>query len=203
MNIIIENNNVSFGIKIPIDQIYNLANVHFTTIPNTRNIEVSAITLIQSGFPDDLIQNFVRSVCRWGNYEGLAGRILRRNSLNEIRNAFIEAIERLSIIPIDFSGALASINRLDGLGTPSFASKHLRFLNPKNCPVYDSILDESLPYSFDPQGYARFAQDCSLLADELMRLNVPNPFLERNGNWYVADVEAALFIFIKDYNGIA
>jgi hypothetical protein len=201
---IIENGDVSFGISIPLNKFNQLAEEHKRENRNTHIIEVSAIDLIREGFPDEPVKTFIKAVCTWGGYPGIAGRILNHNynSLIKIREAFGDALRRLSATPIDLAGALASVNHLYGLGAPSFASKHLRFLDPKHCPVFDSILRKSLLYSFDSQGYASFASDCSLIANELKRLEIQNPFERRNGIWYVADVESALFIFCKNANGI-
>ena len=203
MCMIIENNNVSFGIRIPISQFSQLANEHLIQNTKTNRIEVDAIDLIREEFPNNKIELFIQDVCTWGHYPGIAKRVLNNNSLIKIRNAFRDARRRLTATPIDLAGALDSVNRVYGLGTPSFASKHLRFLDPQHCPVFDSILRKSLPYSFNSQGYAGFASDCSLIASELNRLEIQNPFEGRNGIWYAADVEAALFIFCKNANGIA
>jgi len=96
--------------------------------------------------------------------------------------------------------ALEELNGLDGLGTPSFASKHLRFLRPLTCPVLDAILRDCLPYRFNPTGYAEFARDCTEVADALNARGVANPHPERPTRWFVADVEAALFAHARDWS---
>ncbi len=198
MNMIIENDSVCFGISIPLSQMSELAKKHLDTIRGTQDIEIIATDLIREGFQDGKVKTFIKSVCSWGNYIGLAGRILNNNSTEKIRQALTNAMERLAMTPPDLAGALTSINRIHGLGKPSFASKHLRFLNPKFCPVYDSILNNSLPYSFNPEGYAKFGVDCSVLAIKLTELHINNPFPQRANAWYVSDVEAAIYIYLKD-----
>jgi hypothetical protein len=61
-----------------------LVETHFNTIPNTHNIEASAITLIREEFPDEQIKTFIKVVCRWGNYEGLSGCIIRLYILSSL-----------------------------------------------------------------------------------------------------------------------
>jgi hypothetical protein len=49
----------------------------------------------------------------------------------------------------------------------SFASKHLKFLAPKNAVVLDSIIEEQLGYATNPAGYGAFLTDCSEILDGL------------------------------------
>jgi len=88
------------------------------------------------------------------------------------------------------------MNVLNGLGSPSFASKHLRFLRPEVAPVFDSVLHKALPYSPDPTGYAEFGRDCTLLAEALTARGIPNAFQRKDARWFAADVEAALYAHV-------
>jgi hypothetical protein len=69
-------------------------------------------------------------------------------------------------------------------------------LRPEVAPVFDSLLREALPYSFDPEGYALFGRDCGILAEALTARGVPNAFQRDDGEWFVADVEAALYAYV-------
>lgn len=139
----------------------------------------------------------MRAVCEWGGYAGVGGRVLRHNTIPHIREAFSEALSRLRSSEPDCKTALSVMNRVHGLGTPSFASKHLRFLRPTVCPVYDAILKVALPYSFDAKGYGEFAFDCAKLAKALSEAGIDNP--TPKNDWYVADVEAALFAHVNEW----
>ena len=93
--------------------------------------------------------------------------------------------------------ALRAVRQVRHLGL-SFASKHLRLLRPDVCPVLDSTLSEKLGYPLDSRGYQRFTDDCQKLAALLNRLGVPNPLGREGGRWFVADVEMALFVYVKE-----
>jgi len=191
-----DNDSVFFGIQVPFARFTALAEAHARANPDTPSIEVRGKKLIADNFPEPEIEPFVRAVCRWGGYEGIAGRVLRRNRRAQICVALREAASRIAETTPNVRAALESVNRLKDLGTPSFASKHLRFLFPEHCPVFDSLLQEALPYSFDPEGYGCFARDCSALATELSRRKVANPWSRRNGLWFAADAEAVLYAHV-------
>ncbi len=76
----------------------------------------------------------------------------------------------------------------------SFASKHLRFLRPDICPVFDSYLHDALPYTLDASGYSDFANDCAWLAHQLGANQIPNPRQRAGGVWFAADVEGAIYM---------
>jgi hypothetical protein len=149
-------------------------------------------------FPEKDVSAFVSAVCGWGGYAGIGGRILKRNTTSSLRDALSNAIVHLNATPPNFERALTTINQLHSLGTPSFASKHLRFLRPDICPVFDAVLRDALPYSFDPEGYALFALDCLSLSDNLQNGQIKNPRNRPNGAWFAADVEGALFVHVNE-----
>ena len=184
-----------FGIEVGLDQFDRLGRAHLNAYPRTPTVEAQGRLFVEQGFREADAKAFVRAVCDWGGYSGISGRVLSRNSSTLICSSLKRAVERLDAKPADFATALHEVNAIKGLGTPSFASKHLRFMRPQLCPVFDSLLQEALPYSFDARGYAAFAQDCKSLADALAQANVPNP---REREWLVADVEAALYAHVTD-----
>jgi hypothetical protein len=101
--------------------------------------------LRQADFPERDLEPFITAACNWGGYAGIGRRILNRNSLPALRDGLREANELLDKQTPDVEGALTRLNRLHSLGSPSFASKHLRFLRPDICPVLDSVLRDALP----------------------------------------------------------
>ena len=64
--------------------------------------------------------------------------------------------------------------------------------------MFDSILSQALPYTFDATGYSDFAQDCASLAHVLATNQIPNRHRD-HGVWFVADVEAAVFRFAVNH----
>lgn len=141
-----------FGTSIPLSDFAPLLAAHRAKYKSTLDVERMGIELQKADFPTQSVQEFVTAVCTWGGYAGISGRILRRNNLESIANALRGAVNQLNPDKPNVAGALAYINALDSMGTPSFASKHLRFLRPDICPVFDSLLQEALPYSFDTTG---------------------------------------------------
>ncbi|WP_136949081.1 hypothetical protein [Candidatus Methylobacter oryzae] len=167
-------------------------NKHLIKFPGVSKLEDMATALILKGFSFPEMENYIRSVCRWGNFAGVGGRVIKNNTRKQIQNAFVDAYAHLNTSSPNVSAALSSLNQLHGLGTPSFASKHLRFLNPDICPVYDSILTDKLPYSFSPTGYSEFSVDCQEIARLLNAAKIANP-ARTTQSWLAADVEAAMF----------
>ena len=188
-----------FGVAIPIEDFASLALQHSQLNIDTPGVERDGRRLIGAGFPDDASGEFVRSVCRWGGYAGIAGRVIKGNAPSDIGDALRAANAALQSEFPDLESALRILNGLKGLGTPSFASKHLRFLDPRHCPVFDDYLRVVLPYSFGPRGYAAFAADCSVLAAALTERGAANPWPERDGEWYAADAEAAIYQWARSH----
>jgi hypothetical protein len=170
---------------------------HLSTVSATRELEQLAQDLLAQGLPPHALKGFIRRVCKWGGYAGVASRVLKHNALAQIRSSFQNALACLELPTPDVERALTQINTIHGLGKPSFASKHLRFLWPALCPVLDSLVSRKLAYRYDARGYGRFAGDCLLIAKTLQECGVDNPVARANGRWYVADVEMALFALLR------
>jgi len=165
---------------------------HIKKFPGVPALETEAQELILSNFTFPAAEQYIRNVCRWGNFAGVGGRVIKNNTINEVQDAFRDAYAFLNANTPSPSAALARLNMISGLGTPSFASKHLRFLKPEICPVYDAILTDKLPYTFDPDGYAEFSSDCQTMAEKLNNESIENPG-RKTKQWLAADVEAAMF----------
>lgn len=182
-----------FGTEVRFAELQRFARAHLNAYPKTPHIEALGAELIAADFPEIKVLEFVREVCRWGGYAGISGRVLKRNAPSSIAMALKAAVHDINCDTPDLLSALAKVNALSGLGTPAFASKHLRFLCPATCPVFDSLLQEALPYSFDPSGFAAFAHDCQQIAKALSKQEISNPRERLGGRWFAADVEAALY----------
>jgi hypothetical protein len=205
MSLTVVDQNAFFGVKVPLSSFPDLLETFLGKDPDTLEIEKLGASLIADDFPEPQTKEFVTSVSKWGGYAGVGGRVLKRNAITDICFAFrkaasilantksvVDALDRKSV-----EDALDQVNKLHGLGTPSFASKHLRFLRPDLCGVLDSFLYEKLPYSFDKAGYSEFCGDCSSLANQLAMQGISAP-PGRSSGWLVADVEMALYEFVVE-----
>jgi hypothetical protein len=166
-------------------------------VEKTLSLEVEARRLLTTDFSRQQLSDFIRGVCAWGGYPGTAARVFEGNAWQDIQRQFGSAIAALSLDPPDLQSALRAVQRLRHLGL-SFASKHLRLLRPDVCPVLDSTLSEKLGYALDSRGYQRFSDDCQKVTALLQRLGVPNPIGRDGGKWFAADVEMALFVYVKE-----
>lgn len=183
---------ITLGPKFEFDEFPDLMKEHMKKFPGVAPIEDEAKSLVAVGFRFPELENYIRNVCRWGNFAGVGGRVIKNNTPDVLQAAFSDAYALLNVEVPSPSSALARLNMIHGLGTPSFASKHLRFLRPDVCPVYDAILTDKLPYTFDPDGYSEFSADCRKIAEDLNAEKVKNPG-RKNEMWLAADVEAAMF----------
>jgi len=170
---------------------------HPQGIEKALSLETSAHRLLASGYTNQQLSTFIRAVCAWGNYPRTAERVLEGNPFPEIRRRFDSAIAALTLARPDLKLALREVRGIRYLGL-SFASKHLRLLRPDLCPVLDSILSERLAYPLNVAGYRRFADHCSKIARWLDGHRVRNPVPRDGGGWFVADVEMALYVHVKE-----
>lgn len=194
-----QNQDIVLGVLLPLNRFGVLAAEHKRRFANTTSVEVMAKRVREEGFRESDLEPFITAVCGWGGYAGIGARILRRNQSQKLSAALRDANALLESFPPDVEGALTRLNSLHSLGTPSFASKHLRFLRPDICPVLDSVLRDALPYSFDPEGYAEFADDCGSIGTMLQKQGLENPWERNAGTWFAADVEAALYVHFNGW----
>ncbi|MFT4175787.1 MAG: hypothetical protein QM627_03950 [Luteolibacter sp.] len=186
---IVNNTVIAGGTSIPFEDFPKWHAYHLERVAGTQQLERDGAALIGSGFQFPQLEDFIRAVCRWGGYAGIAGRILNRNSQQAIISSFSSTIPAFACHH-PASSALVALNHLSDLGTPSFASKHLRFLRPDVCPVLDRLLSQSLGYRFTPVGYQQFSTDCSTIAQQLITSGI---FQASGKRWGSADVEMSIF----------
>jgi hypothetical protein len=161
-------------------------------------LEEKAKQLTKKNFEISLLSDFIRDVCRWGNYAGIASRIFMQNAINDIREKFIGAWRILVNDRPDVRKALIRINEIKNLGKPSFASKHLRFLRPQFCPVLDSVIRNGVGiYSENAMGYEKFSRDCWEIANVLEQNGIINPNGREDGKWFAADIEMAIYRYLR------
>lgn len=177
-----------------------LLRLHLERTRGTADLEAQARRVAPAGFPPVDLEALIRGVCTWGGYPGIAGRVLARNAPESVATALRQAHRELAADRPgheNAAAALRQINRIKGLGTPSFASKHLRFLAPGQCPILDRLIATTCGYPFTVPGYARYAEDCATIAGALEAEGIRNPFPGSPDTWRVADVDAAVFASIR------
>lgn len=188
---------VFMGIFIKLEEFEELVNTHLNRVAGTQEIEIEAINLINNDFDEEFLENFITHVCVWGRRPGIAAHVINQNNPDAIQNAFIAANDILEACGCNVGDALIAINQITYLGQPSFASKHLRFMHPELCPVLDSYIYQRLGYRNDPLGYRQFASDCQSVVASLQEYNVNNPMDREGGQWFVADVEMAIYAYLR------
>ncbi len=165
---------------------------HLMLDPTTPSIEQFGARLVADDFPLNRMEIFVRIVCKWGNDNRIAFRVLQQNSINEIRRTMKQAYSSLE--NNDPHTAIERIRELPGRGI-SFGSKHLKFLDPSRSVVLDSIIRSQLGYRDTANGYVAFLHDCLSIRDFLNSLGVAAT--ERRKKWRVSDVEMAIFMKVR------
>jgi len=176
---------VQFSIEIA--QLPEVLALAIQGAPNTPEIEAAGQALIDADFNDQMAVEFVYSVCVWGNYAGVYGNVVANNTAAEISAAMRGAHQET--VNGDHGQALETVLALHGLGV-SFATKHLKFLNPVQHVVLDSVIRDSLGYPLTTQGYLAFRSDCEVIRDSLIAQE-----LHRHDDqpFRIADVEMAIY----------
>ena len=178
---------------VPYGEVPDCVRTHLARVPRTLEIEAMAKELSGHGFQESEVAAFVRAVCTWGGYAGIAGRVLRDNSLHEVATSFRDALRDLE------SGVDVAVRRvlaLRQLGV-SFASKHLRFLAPQACSILDSKMAAAAEFASNPRGLAQYSALCMSLSERLQARQIEDPVQRPGGRWYPADVDMALFAITR------
>ncbi len=154
---------------------------------------------------------FARRVFRWG---GPTGNIVhwmvyhKRGNKNEAEDKVKEVVTNLAELLRDaklksafdeelsnaLNEALKEVTSIYGLGI-SYGSKILRMLLPEKAGAYDSILRKKLPAYRGIEGYVEFCDACQKVADALKNRGIKSH--RKNDEWFVADVEAAIYHYIE------
>jgi hypothetical protein len=69
---------------VPLSSFPGLLQTFLNKYPSTPGIEKLGAALAERDFPEKETTEFVRKVCEWGEYPGVAGRVLKRNSTQDI-----------------------------------------------------------------------------------------------------------------------
>ncbi|BBE11147.1 hypothetical protein HH1059_20180 [Halorhodospira halochloris] len=126
---------------------------------------------------------FSEEVCRWGRGMRVWGRLNQHYSQSQLGEAISSWLSSVR----NYDSYIDPISQgvsIRGLGV-SFASKHLRLLDPSRFAVLDSVLSEGLGYALTPQGYNLFMNDL---------VKIKNDYLQE---WRLCDIEASIFALVR------
>jgi hypothetical protein len=170
----------------------DMVELHLSTVPGTRELEIKGQKLKAAGLPENLLKDFIEAVHHWGgsfrNYHKVIG------SARPIH--FTNALKALDASSAQVERALSSLLEINGLGI-SYGSKHLRFLRPDICPILDNIVWENFKYPWNARGYRLLQVDVMSAAKNLEENAIGNPMNRPNGRWFAADVDMAVFAFLQ------
>jgi hypothetical protein len=166
---------------------------HHRDDPDTRSIEEAAAALAEDGFSEARTAEFIRSVCRWGGYSGVAGRVLRDNETPVLSTRLAAACAAANTG--DPCAGLSELLKIRGLAV-SFASKHLRFLAPDSAIVLDRIISSRLGYPLSISGYRECRSDCLAMLSFVQVASASYPGWARD--WRVCDIEMAVFMKLRN-----
>jgi hypothetical protein len=144
---------------------------------------------MQGGFQISQLRQFIKAVCHWGGYPGVAARVIKNNMEPALRYAFEAAHSHVTAQ--DDISAIKSLLKLKGLAV-SFASKHLKFLAPEKAVVLDGTISARLGYALTPDGYQAFVSDCRRILERALADRLTYSGWAKNG-WRVSDIEMAIF----------
>jgi hypothetical protein len=179
----------SWGTVINLTEFPELLTRFQRNVPTTADIEQLAAQLVRRDFDDQGLQEFIRRVCKWGGYAGIAGRVIQHNRPKQLAAFFRDANQKAHEGKI--IDALKTLQNVKHLGQVSFASKHLKFLSPDFAVVADSIISNRLGYAMTPEGYQAFLADCHTILQHIVTARLDYTGWGANG-WRVSDVEMAI-----------
>ncbi len=168
---------------------------HWDGDPSTRSVEIYAKEFVEEGMPQDRLFGFMRMVFGWGGTGNIGTNFMKHNAekLDDVHCRFLLSLNFLN--DGKDKEAIESLASLKGLRV-SYASKHLKFLNPNKAVVLDLLIERGLGYQRTSDGYVEFIGKCR---EWMKLLNDNNIFCGRSsaGTWRVSDVEMAVFKHVE------
>lgn len=139
--------------------------------------------------PKENVLKFSEEVCSWGRGQRVWANLKRLNkdSLeNKLLNWLNMAININDYNPSEIKKVIKAGDDIPGLGV-SFASKHLRMINPNVFPVLDDVLAKGLGFALNENGYVLFIKNINTFKKQY---NIPE---------YIraADIEMVLFLMVR------
>ena len=126
---------------------------------------------------------FGESVCEWGRGQRVWANLLRHNGRGKLARQYSSWFDVVRDSN-DSAEAIAPYKGIKGLGV-SFASKHLRMLDPQKYAVLDDVLSQGLGFALNAKGYGLFM---SLLLDFSVKNELSNNF---------ATIEGGIFLLVR------
>lgn len=175
-------------------------NAHLAQCPTTLQLESDG-EAIRLRSPQANPAQFVFDVCRWGNWAGIGARVFTHNTVQHVDIQLQAACTELATTVNQSSliAAIRQVNKINQLGSPSFASKHLRMLRPDACAVLDSIVATKCGYPQSAEGFADYSTTCSQIAVAAQEAGISNPM---GAVWRVGDVEMSIFAHLRGWSGL-
>ena len=147
----------------------------------TKSVENAGLKIDRKSRPSQALK-FSELVCTWGRGQRVWANLMRHNK-DELGIVLADWFRSVSVSEDD-KAAIETGLAIKGLGV-SFASKHLRMLNPKRFAVLDEVLSDGLGFALNVNGYKLFLR---LLRD----------FIEINSLKYsVSELESGIFILVR------
>ena len=152
----------------------------------TREVEE-----LGAGLPDELSPEqasaFSKLVCYWGGGGRVWGK-LKAGNQGDPGKVVARWLNAVKAGKLDDEAAIEAGCAIAGLGV-SFASKHLRMLQPKRFAVLDKVLSDGFGFALNRKGFALFLRELRTLQAALK---------ERSGlDIDVATLEAGLFMLVR------
>jgi hypothetical protein len=182
------------GVSVCLIEFPGLLTLFQQRVAGTADVERDAKLLCQNGFPLPELESFIRKVCHWGGYSGVAQRVINKNLPEFLTSQFCAANEKVRAGNVTAGlEYLLQVNQL----SVSFASKHLKFLAPDQAVVLESIISKAL-FSEKPnvRTYEIFLTDCRAVQQRIIAGRLDYTGWATNG-WRVSDVEMAIFAKLK------
>ncbi len=131
--------------------------------------------------------DFCKMVCKWGRGHRVLGNLIGENSRYHKRDELSSKLGTWFELVRSSKNDLHIISEgiaIKGLGV-SFASKHLRMLDPGRFATLDDVLSKGLGFALNPSGYKLFIETLRQFRDK----HFPNETVGR--------LEAGIFVLIR------
>jgi len=143
-----------------------------------------------------LDMNDLVDIAEWGgNQYDRKGKLQANNTNGDIRKKTREAIQYLN--KDNWYSALQSLNEIHSWGL-AYSTKTLRFIRPQDYPAFDSLLRSGIKVLSLKRTAASYGQFITLCSQ--IRKGAPASGPRSDHSWWLADVEMALFAFVRDGN---
>jgi hypothetical protein len=120
--------------------------------PSTIDVEAQGSAFLTAPSPPSALA-FSEAVCKWGRSKRVYANLLRHNPGDQLAQRLHNWL--VSVPANSFDEAIKGGTAIKGLGV-SFASKHLRMLQPDRFPVLDDVLQSGLGFATNTAGFRLF-----------------------------------------------